>query len=580
VNAETTLEPDLANVDILPFGAELVAPMDAFSTQSLGGMTNRVITYQYDGMQRLTAADYVEDGQAVRSYDFAYDVSGNRTSETIFDGLTTLQTVYTYNRANQLISMQSGAQAARPFTYDGAGNLLNDGVNGYAYDAANRLTSRYDGLTQISTGFGYNGVGDLVTQTTGGAATNYLLDMNSTLTQLLGEFAPGSDTYYLLGMDIIGQQTNGTWGYFGYDGLGSVRGVFDLAGQYAALTSYAPYGSPFEQYNTPSTLGFTGEQTAAGGLNYLRARYYNPSIGTFLSRDPFSGTTNNAMSRNGYSYVHGNVVNWTDPSGENPLAVAIGIAAIVVVVAALVSLFQQHQLNMNNQSLGQTIQNGVNGGGSSTYRQPFDSLGSPNCVGSISNSVETVLRIVSTTLNVAGGGARDFPGLGVGSSNGTNLMTMEQDDDDAIPFPLNPDRDDDNLIQIWRGVDGNEKNGYFKNPYLRPRDFRPNPARDFDGLSMSELANLPPNSVTPYAYPFTIALMGNKVAGVTATLVEVPACTATYTPQFGEGHWSVNCVGQIDVLLSTFATANRERTILYPSYIGEHADDRRFDWPP
>jgi RHS repeat-associated protein len=151
-------------------------------------------------------------------------------------------------------------------------------------------------------------------------------------------------------MDIIGQQTNGTWGYFGYDGLGSVRGVFDLAGQYAALTSYAPYGSPFEQYNTPSTLGFTGEQTAAGGLNYLRARYYNPSIGTFLSRDPFSGTTNNAMSRNGYSYVHGNPTNWTDPSGKLIGALLIGGAILGGVISGAWNLFVEQGFGLNGHN--------------------------------------------------------------------------------------------------------------------------------------------------------------------------------------------------------------------------------------
>jgi hypothetical protein len=67
------------------------------------------------------------------------------------------------------------------------------------------------------------------------------------------------------------------------------------------------------------------------------------------------------MSRNGYSYVHGNPTNWTDPSGKIVLesvgAAILGVAAVVVVVAALVTLFQQLQQNTNNQSLVQTIQN-------------------------------------------------------------------------------------------------------------------------------------------------------------------------------------------------------------------------------
>jgi peptidoglycan/xylan/chitin deacetylase (PgdA/CDA1 family) len=50
-------------------------------------------------------------------------------------------------------------------------------------------------------------------------------------------------------------------------------------------------------------------------MYYLRARYYNPAIGTFVSRDPYAGTAARAMSLNGYSWVEGRVVNAVDPAG-------------------------------------------------------------------------------------------------------------------------------------------------------------------------------------------------------------------------------------------------------------------------
>jgi RHS repeat-associated protein len=74
---------------------------------------------------------------------------------------------------------------------------------------------------------------------------------------------------------------------------------------------------PIEQSGAGITsLGFTGEYTDPSGLLYLRARYMNPSTATFLTKDPFEGIMHLVMSRNGYSYVHGNPVNFTDPSGE------------------------------------------------------------------------------------------------------------------------------------------------------------------------------------------------------------------------------------------------------------------------
>ena len=65
-----------------------------------------------------------------------------------------------------------------------------------------------------------------------------------------------------------------------------------------------------------SNLCYTGEYTDPSGLVYLRARYMNPSLGVFLSKDPFAGWTQRVMSRNGYTYAEGNPVNFTDPSGE------------------------------------------------------------------------------------------------------------------------------------------------------------------------------------------------------------------------------------------------------------------------
>ena len=127
---------------------------------------------------------------------------------------------------------------------------------------------------------------------------------------MLGEFQLGSETYYLLGLDVLGQQQGSVWSYFGYDALGSVRQITNSTGTVGYSANYDPYGNPLEQFGTLTTnLGFTGEYTDPSGLQYLRARYANPSTGTFISRDPFEGYMMRAMSRNGYSYVEGNPVN-------------------------------------------------------------------------------------------------------------------------------------------------------------------------------------------------------------------------------------------------------------------------------
>ena len=49
----------------------------------------------------------------------------------------------------------------------------------------------------------------------------------------------------------------------------------------------------------------------------MRARYYDPGIGRFISRDPIEGDLMNPQSQNGYSFVHGDPINLSDPSGKD-----------------------------------------------------------------------------------------------------------------------------------------------------------------------------------------------------------------------------------------------------------------------
>jgi RHS repeat-associated protein len=145
------------------------------------------------------------------------------------------------------------------------------------------------------------------------------------LPQVISERTDGLNTFHWAG---IGQQTNRLWAFHLSDGLGSVRHLTDLTGKVRSSTTYDPFGKPISSWgNLSSTFGFTGEQTDTNGLVYLRARYYAPSIGSFLSRDPVEGVAGRSMSRNGYAYAEGNPVNYTDPSGEFPFLFA-GLALL------------------------------------------------------------------------------------------------------------------------------------------------------------------------------------------------------------------------------------------------------------
>ena len=260
----------------------------------------RTITYTYDSLYRLTDADY-STGEL---YQYAYDAVGNRLSYNGPDGSKT----YAYDAANRLTSVNGVV-----YTWDDNGNLLSDGVRSYTYDHANRLTQVVSGT--LTTEFVYNGAGDRVAKTMDGVETRYTLDPAAGLTQILQETTGGQTTSYLYGHDLLAQYDSGTWAYHVNDGLGSVRGLADPAGQVVQGYSFSPFGVPLGE-SGGEPYGFTGEQwDASAGLVFLRARYYQPGVGRFINKDPWPGMAQKPGTRNGYTYVLNNAPNGTDPSG-------------------------------------------------------------------------------------------------------------------------------------------------------------------------------------------------------------------------------------------------------------------------
>jgi len=78
---------------------------------------------------------------------------------------------------------------------------------------------------------------------------------------------------------------------------------------------------------------YTNEYTSQG-LIYLRARYYDPATGRFLTKDPFPGITNQPASLHPYQYAANNPINYTDPTGhcifglDTMVCIAIALAGV------------------------------------------------------------------------------------------------------------------------------------------------------------------------------------------------------------------------------------------------------------
>jgi RHS repeat-associated protein len=109
--------------------------------------------------------------------------------------------------------------------------------------------------------------------------------------------------------------SSGAAAWYLTDRLGSVRDLTDGTGAVQDHLVYDGYGNVVTETNAAfgDRYKFTSrELDAETGLQYNRARYYDPRTGRWISQDPlsFDGGDSNL-----YRYVSNNPTNGTDASG-------------------------------------------------------------------------------------------------------------------------------------------------------------------------------------------------------------------------------------------------------------------------
>ena len=277
----------------------------------------RTLNWSYDGIYRLTSEQIANDPQKDDgSVSYGLDPVGNRLSAN-----STLSAVnsgsFSYNADDEVSSE----------TYDANGNVLATGGKNFTYDSENHMTSMTANGSTVT--MVYDAFGNRVGKTVNGVTTWYLVedDVNPTgLPQVLEEKVGGAvQRVYTYGLQRISQDqvVNGAWSasFYGYDGAGSVRQLTNSAGVVTDEYEYDAYGNSFTKVGTtPNNYLYRGEQYDSDlGLYYLRARYYNPNTGRFMSRDPLDGKAKIPASLHKYLYANGDPVNRFDPMGRESM---------------------------------------------------------------------------------------------------------------------------------------------------------------------------------------------------------------------------------------------------------------------
>jgi len=210
---------------------------------------------------------------------YTYDQNGNMVTRTV-NGVTT---EFVFDARDLLVEVRQAPHILARFQYDGRGRLILkiglEGVRQYVHDGdSSRVLAELDEAGNPAARYTWAGS-----------------QLNSIEFPSLGVFYPV------------------------FDGLGSVVGLTDQAGNVVARYHYDAWGNlrfPEELQANPNRYLFTGHRWQPEiGLYNANARYMDPQTGRFTSADPHPSTINDPATLHRYVYARNAPTRYTDPLG-------------------------------------------------------------------------------------------------------------------------------------------------------------------------------------------------------------------------------------------------------------------------
>ncbi len=293
-----------------PSGGLSVQTYDGLSYDARGQLeTANGISYPSDANGNPVGSKLLPGNrlETINGTTYRYDGEGNRIRTTTEQAPVSAVTTYQYDQANRLTG------------YDARTTVYGSGIRltvAYSYDVfGNRL--REVRQSSILEGAGQEKVSP--PQTTYRAYDGLDVRSERTGNQLARHYLRGDGVDQVFGHEVLAEAS-----WYLTDRLGSVRAVVSEDSVVVERRAYDAFGVPTPQphatlesdtqsplYATP--YGYTSREYDAGtGLQYNRARYYDPKLRRFISEDPLGLA---AGDTNLYRYVGNNPANRTDPSG-------------------------------------------------------------------------------------------------------------------------------------------------------------------------------------------------------------------------------------------------------------------------
>ncbi len=126
----------------------------------------------------------------------------------------------------------------------------------------------------------------------------------------------GATSKYIYGKGLLAAVTTSGRYCYHFNGTGSTVALTDQTQAVVNSYAYDPFGEIVGRQETfPQPFKFVGQYgviAEPNGLYYMRARYYDPSVGRFISEDPLGLGGGDV---NLFAYVRNNPVLMIDPGG-------------------------------------------------------------------------------------------------------------------------------------------------------------------------------------------------------------------------------------------------------------------------
>jgi RHS repeat-associated protein len=370
--------------------------------------------YLYDPLQRLTNSTVQSQGAATTLW-YQNDIAGNRVSQSV----NNLPTSYTYNLANNVLTKWSTSNGASSvYSYDKNGNLLTQNLTTtsgtthwtYGWDVPGHLL-KVANYTSVQGYYAYDGLGRRMEAKEGSTVTFYAYRGTETLADGFGSGVLNYDYIYAGGLRIAKVKGGGTVSpsilFYHNDALGSTRLETSSNGSVLFSDGYQPYGQDNGTPTGSETYKFTGKPVSqTTGLYYDYQRWYDPTIGRFISQDSKHGHLSNPQSLNPYIYTLDRPTSLTDPSGMD--SCGFSLSGLIGCGSDIVN---------GGASVATTAWNDVSGGASYVYNT------AANGYNSLSPEEKQALWIgVGVVAIVATGGAAAPLVLGVGFAVGAGAV--------------------------------------------------------------------------------------------------------------------------------------------------------------